>query len=108
MSTRKEFIEFVLEQLPEGSRTRAMMGEYVVYYRDKVIGDVCDDRLFVKPVPAALALLPDAPQEPPYDGAKPMLVVEDLDDREALAALCEAIWPELPAPKPKRKKPQTP
>ena len=78
---------------------RPMMGEYIIYYRGKVIGGIYDDRFLVKPVPAALALLPEAQTELPYEGAKAMLLVEELDDRELLRKLLDAIYPELPAPR---------
>lgn len=105
MATSKDFLDYILEQLsdlPE-VRARSMMGEYLLYYRDKLVGDICDNRLLLKPVPAAVELLPGAPMEPPYAGAKPMLLVEDVDDRETLRAVLEAMWPQLPEPK-KRKK----
>lgn len=104
MASSKEYVNFILEQLPEGCRARSMMGEYVVYYRDKVIGGIYDDRFLMKPVPAALDMMPVPVWELPYEGAKEMLLVENIEDREYLAALTEAIYPELPLPKPKKKK----
>ena len=101
MASSKEYIEFVLEQCSALS-ARAMMGEYVLYYGGKVVGGVYDNRLLVKPTQSALALLPDAPRELPYEGAKEMLLVEDIEDRELLAKLFEAIYEEMPEPK-KRK-----
>ena len=106
MATRKEYLDYVLEQLSdlEGVTHRAMMGEYLLYFQGKLFGGVYDDRLLVKPVPAARALLPDAPEEAPYEGAKPMLLVVDMEDRDLLARLVTAMEPELPAPKKKKKK----
>ena len=101
MASSKEYIEFVLEQCSALS-ARAMMGEYVLYYGGKVVGGIYDNRLLVKPTRSALALLPDAPRELPYEGAKEMLLVEDIEDRELLAKLFEAMYEELPEPK-KRK-----
>ena len=101
MASSKEYIEFVLEQCSALS-ARAMMGEYVLYYGGKVVGGVYDNRLLVKPTRSALALLPNAPRELPYEGAKEMLLVEDIEDRELLAMLFEAMYEELPEPK-KRK-----
>ena len=101
MASSKEYIEFVLEQCSALS-ARAMMGEYVLYYGGKVVGGVYDNRLLVKPTRSALALLPNAPRELPYEGAKEMLLVEDIEDRELLAKLFEAMYEELPEPK-KRK-----
>ena len=102
MATSREFVAFILDQcagLPV--RTRGMMGEYLFYYRDKLAASLCDNRMLVKDVPAARAFLQDAPLEPPYPGAKDMLVVEKLDDRAFLAELLEAIYPELPKPRKK-------
>ena len=101
MASDKEYLDFTLEQLSalEGVTWRAMMGEYILYYQGRIVGGIYDNRLLVKPTPAACALLPDAPRELPYEGAKEMLLVEDMDDREALCALLKAMLRELPAPK---------
>ena len=106
MSTTNEFLQFALEQLSELDQItyRQMMGEYIVYYQGKIAAYLCDNRFLVKPVEAARAMLPDAPMEPPYPGAKEMLLVEELEDRQALAALFQAMGPQLPAPKPKKPK----
>ncbi len=106
MATNKAYLEFILEKLSEvkGITFRKMMGEYILYHHGKIAACLCDDRLLVKPVPSAVALLPHTPQEPPYEGAKPMLLVEDVDDRGFLKQLFEAMYPELPAPKMKRGK----
>ena len=101
MASSKEFVEFVLDQC-EGLSARAMMGEYVLYYRGKVIGGVYDNRLLVKPTKSAVAMLPNAPRELPYEGAKEMLLVEDIEDRELLKKLFEAMYEELPEPKKKK------
>ena len=106
MASTKEYLEFVLEQLSglDDIRYRAMMGEYVLYYRDKVFGGIYDDRLLIKPVPAAVKLLPEATMELPYEGAKEMILVEDVDNREFLCGLVEAMWEELPEKKKKKAK----
>lgn len=104
MATGRAYMEFILDQLPEGCRTRSMMGEYLVYYRDKVAANPCDDRLLVKPVPAALELLDPPVWAVPYEGAREMLLVENVEDRDFLARLMDAIYPQLPAPKPKKKR----
>ena len=104
MASSKGYLEFVLEQLsglPEISY-RAMMGEYVLYYRGRVIGGIYDDRLLLKLTKAAEEMIPDAAKEIPYEGEKEMLLV-DVDDRETMTRLIEAMYPELPEPK-KRKK----
>ena len=100
MATSKEYLTFMLDQLSllEGVTFRGMMGEYILYLHGRIFAYLCDDRLLVKPVPAAVALLPDAVPEPPYPGAKPMLPVEQVDDREFLKALAEAMYSQLPPP----------
>lgn len=105
MASSKEYLEFVLEQLSdlEDISYRAMMGEYIICYRGKIVGGIYDDRFLVKPVKAALEMMPDADMELPYEGAKEMLLIEDLDDREFLSDLLEAMYDELPSPKKKRK-----
>lgn len=97
MSTSKEFIEFILEQLSdlEDVSARMMMGEWIIYYRGKITAYVCDNRFLVKPVASARKLLPNAKLEPPYKGAKDMLLIEDLDDREFLTKLFLAMYDEL-------------
>ena len=103
MATDKDYLEFIMDQLPDGASYRPMMGEYVIYYRDKVAGGIYDDRFLVKPVAAAQGLMPQARTETPYDGAKEMLLVDNVEDREFLKELLEAMYDQLPAPK-KRKK----
>ena len=104
MASSKEYLDFILEQLSEleDVSCRAMMGEYVIYYRGKVVGGIYDDRFLVKPTKSATALMPNAEMELPYDGAKEMLLVDDVDNKEFLRDLLDAIYPELPASK-KRK-----
>ena len=103
MASTKEYLDFVLEQLSglDEVTFRAMMGEYILYYRGKVFGDIYDDRLLVKPVPSAVKLMPDASMELPYDGAKEMILVDDVDNREFLCTRIESMWEELPAGKKK-------
>ena len=98
MASSKEYLSFVLDQLSGLNEItyRAMMGEYILYYRGKIIGGIYDDRLLVKPVMAAKRLMPDTVLEIPYDGAKEMLLVEDVDDREFLSGLVETMYDELP------------
>lgn len=98
MATSKDYLAFILEQLSglEGITYRQMMGEYMLYHHGKLAAYLCDDRLLVKILSSAEALLPDAPKEPPYPGAKPMLLVEHVDDRAFLKKLFEAMYPELP------------
>lgn len=104
MPSDKEYLEYILEQLSGISDVscRAMMGEYIIYYRGKVIGGIYDNRFLVKPTDSAKALMPDAEPELPYQGAKAMLLVDDPDNREFLVKLLEAMYDELPEPK-KRK-----
>ena len=100
MASSREYLDFILEQLSgsDGVTYRAMMGEYVIYYRGKIVGGIYDDRFLVKPVKSAAAMMPHAEREAPYEGAKEMLLVDDVD-REFLRELLEAMEPELPAPK---------
>lgn len=103
MASSKEYLIFILEQLSglDDIIYRAMMGEYILYYRDRVIGGIYDDRFLVKPVRAAVNLMPNAEMEVPYEGAKGMLLVDDVDDREYLVKLFEAMYDELPERKKK-------
>ncbi|MBR4427346.1 MAG: TfoX/Sxy family protein [Spirochaetales bacterium] len=105
MASSKDYLDFILEQLSslEGISHRAMMGEYIIYYRDKVVGGIYDDRFLVKPVEVALKMMPDAQIELPYEGGSRMLAVDNVEDREFLQSLIEAMYDELPAP---RKKPK--
>ena len=105
MGSSKEYLEYILEQLSglEDITYRAMMGEYILYYRGKIFGGVYDDRFLIKPVKIAKEMMPDANMELPYDGAKEMLLVDDVENREFLKELIEAMYEELPAPR-KRKK----
>ncbi|MBQ3919397.1 MAG: TfoX/Sxy family protein [Oscillospiraceae bacterium] len=101
MASKKEYLDYVLEQLSplDGISVRPMMGEYILYYNGKIFGGIYDDRLLVKPVKSARAMMPDASLSLPYEGAKDMLLVEDIDDREFLCSLVQAMEGELDAPK---------
>jgi len=103
MSSSKSYLEYIQDQLSglDGVTWRAMMGEYILYYRGKIVGGIYDDRFLVKPTPSAVSMLPSAILEAPYAGAKEMLPA-DPDDRAFLEALLTAIHDELPEPK-KRK-----
>ncbi len=105
MASSKEYLAFILEQLSEvdGITYKQMMGEYIIYHHVKIAAYLCDDRLLVKPVPSALRIMPDARMEPPYEGAKDMVLVDDVDSRELLNKLFDAMYPELPAPKKKKR-----
>ena len=101
MSSSREYLDFILEQLSDldGISYRAMMGEYIIYYKGKIAGGIFDNRFLVKPVESALKLMPDAEFEIPYEGAKKMLLVDEVDDRAFLQDLFRAMYDELPAPK---------
>ena len=101
MASSKEYLDFILEQLSEleDISYRAMMGEYIIYYRGKVVGGIYDDRFLVKPTKSAVSMMPNAEMELPYEGAKEMLLVDDVDNREFLRELLEAMYEELPTPK---------
>ena len=104
MASSREYLDFIMEQLSESEDVsyRAMMGEYIIYYRGKAVGGIYDDRFLVKPVKAAKELMPDADMELPYEGAKEMLLVNELENKEFLRQLLESMYEELPATK-KRK-----
>ncbi len=104
MASNKEYLDFILEQLSglEGITFKPMMGEYILYLRGKIVGGIYDDRFLVKPTKTALAMMPDAERELPYEGAKEMLLVDNVDNREFLNELLTAMFDELPAPKQKK------
>lgn len=103
MASSKEYLDFVLEQLSEleDISYRAMMGEYIIYYRGKVMGGIYDDRFLVKQTKSSLKMMPDADLELPYEGAKEMIMVDEVDNRDFLNDLFEAMYDELPVPKKK-------
>ena len=103
MASSKEYLDFILEQLSglDDVTYRAMMGEYIIYYRGKIVGGIYDDCLFVKPTKSAVAMMPNTDMELTYDGAKEMLLVDNVDNKEFLRELLVAMYPELPAPKKK-------
>lgn len=105
MASSKDYLDFILEQLSEleDISHRAMMGEYIIYYRGRVVGGIYDDRFLVKPTKSATAMMPNASMEPPYECAKEMLLVDDVENKEFLRDLLESMYDELPAPKKKKK-----
>ena len=105
MASSKTYLDFILEQLSELDEItyRAMMGEYILYYRGKIVGGVYDDRFLVKPVQSAISLMPKATYEVPYEGASKLLLVDDVDSKEFLTKLFQAMYADLPAPKKKKK-----
>ena len=105
MASSIEYLNFILEQLTflDDVTYRPMMGEFIIYYKGKIIGGIYDDRFLVKPVKSAIKMMPDAKRQLPYEGAKEMLAVDNVDDREFLMKLLEAMYDELPAGKKKKK-----
>ena len=101
MPSRKDYLNFILEQLSDLNDItyKPMMGEFLIYYRRKLVGGVYDDRLLVKPVKSAISYMPQAEYSLPYEGAKEMLLVDNIDDKEYLAGLFEAMFDDLPMPK---------
>ena len=101
MASSKDYLDFILEQLSEldDITYRAMMGEYIIYYRGKVVGGIYDDRFLVKPVKSAVKMMPEVGLELPYEGVKEMLLVDNVENKEFLRNLLEAMYEELPAPK---------
>lgn len=106
MASSENYLQFILEQLSELDEItyRAMMGEFIIYYRGKIAGGIYDDRLLVKPTKSATAYMTDPVYEVPYEGAKEMLLVEAVDQKEFLTGLFHAMYDELPLPKQKKKK----
>ena len=105
MASSKEYLDFILDQLSglDEISCRAMMGEYIVYYRGRIVGGIYDDRFLVKPTKSAVSMMPDADKELPYEGAKEMLLVDNVENREFLQELLNAMYDELPTPKKKKK-----
>ena len=104
MPSSKQYLEFILEQLSnlKDISYRAMMGEYIIYYKGKIIGGIYDDRFLVKPTKSAITMMSNASMELPYKGAKKMLLVDEVDNKEFLAELFNAMYEELPVPKKKK------
>ena len=104
MASSKNYVDFILEQLSEleDISYRAMMGEYIIYYRGKIVGGIYDDRFLVKPTKSALAMMPNADRERPYEGAKEMLLVDNVENKEFLSELLETMYDELPGLKKKQ------
>lgn len=100
MASSADYLSFIMDQLSDADvSSRSMMGEYIIYCKGKVIGGIYDDRFLVKPTKTALAMMPDASRQLPYEGAKPMILVDDVENRQFLRQLVEAISDELPAKK---------
>lgn len=106
MASSKEYLQFILGQLSELEEInyRAMMGEFILYYRGKIVGGIYDDRLLIKPVSSAISSMPTISYELPYEGAKEMLLVDEVDSKQFLTGLFKAMYEELPAPKPRKRK----
>lgn len=104
MASSRDFLDFILEQLSGlgDVEYRAMMGEYIIYFKGRIVGGIYDDRFLVKPTQSAQAMMPDALRQLPYEGAKEMLAVDDVENREFLCNLLEAMYSELPEPKRKK------
>lgn len=103
MASSKDYLEYVLDQLSELDEItyKSMMGEFIIYYRGKIVGGIYDDRFLVKNTKAASEMMPEAALELPYEGAKKMLLVDEIDNRDFLRSLLEAMYEELPTPKKK-------
>lgn len=104
MASSKEYLNFVMGQLSELEEItyRKMMGEYIIYFHGKIVGGIYDDRLLVKPIKSAVDFMPNVVYEIPYEGAKEMLLVDEIDDKNFLTGLFNAMYDELPAPKKKK------
>ncbi len=106
MASSREYLQFIIEQLSglEDITYKAMMGEFIIYYRGKIVGGIYDDRFLVKPVKSAIKLMPNTEYELPYEGAKEMLLVDDVDNKSFLVDLLNEMYEELPSPRAKKKK----
>ena len=104
MASSRDFLDFILEQLSGlgDVEYRTMMGEYIIYFKGRIVGGIYDDRFLVKPTQSAQAMMPDALRQLPYEGAKEMLAVDDVENREFLCNLLESMYSELPEPKRKK------
>ena len=106
MASSREYLQFIIEQLSglEDITYKAMMGEFIIYYRGKIVGGIYDDRFLVKPVKSAIKSMPNTEYELPYEGAKEMLLVDDVDNKSFLVDLLNEMYEELPSPRAKKKK----
>ena len=106
MASDKNFLDYVLDQLSalDGVTYRAMMGEYILYYNGRIFGGIYDNRLLIKPVPAALRLISDVRYVEPYEGTKPMIITDIVDNSDAFCNLVRQMYDELPEVKSKKKK----
>lgn len=106
MASSKDYLEFILEQLSyiDGITYRYMMSEYILYINGKIFGGIYDNRFMVKITSSSKKIMPDADEELPYEGAKPMLLVTEVDNRDFLKLLIESMYPELPEPVKKKKR----
>ena len=97
MASSKEYLQFILDQLSDldGITYRKMMGEYIIYYRDKIIGGIYDDRFLIKPFKSVMEYIPEITYEIPYEGAKPMILIKEVDSKEFLTGLFEVIYDNL-------------
>lgn len=105
MATTKEYHDYIVEQLSRAGEitTRRMMGEYLVYYRGKLVGDICDNTLYLKQTPSSCRLMPDAETGYPYEGSRTlMLIVDRIEDADLMGEVLEGMYGELPDPKKKR------
>ncbi len=101
MASTKDYLDYILDQLQglDGITYRSMIGEFIIYYQEKIVGGIYDNRFLVKPTESAIALMPDASHVKPYEGAKDMLMVDCIDNGDSLKALIKSMYPELPFPK---------
>ena len=97
MASSKEYLQFILEQLSDEDEItyRKMMGEHIIYYHGKIIGGIYDDRLLIKPINPALEYISEIIYETPYEGAKKMIIIKDVDSKKFLTGLFKVIYDEL-------------
>ena len=106
MASSLEYVQYVCDQMRDAGEItyKKMFGEYTIYCNSKVLGLICDNQVFIKPTTAGETWIPNATKELPYDGAKPHIVLEDLDNRDLITRFVIATCEELPMPKPKKRK----
>lgn len=104
MASHEQYLQYILDQLSllQDITYRKMMGEYLIYYQDKLIGGIYDDCFLLKPVPILLSFIKKPLYKKPYPHAKKMIWLKELDDKEFLAVLIRDMYESLPVKK-KRK-----
>jgi TfoX/Sxy family transcriptional regulator of competence genes len=109
MSSKQEIADYLVDQMNVSGNdvtAKKMFGEYGIFCQGKMVALVADDQLFIRPTIAGKEFIGEVEEAPPYPGAKNYyLIPEDQwDDSEWLSELIRITTPEVPLPKPKKKK----